>query len=90
MTFALLAALTLTFAGSLWLMDRKDKRHARAVADLCQRIQAPEAAVIQHATEHARPDEPEPYPDEELVDEEVQEAILRLERMEAEKAPWLS
>lgn len=30
------------------VMDRQNARHARQVADLCQRLQAPETAVAQH------------------------------------------
>lgn len=49
-------------AGCFWLLDRQDKRHqqqltsARAQLDrLCQRIQAPQAAVHEHATRHTQP-----------------------------------
>jgi len=31
--------------------DRKDKRHAEQVQKLCQRLQAPEQAVLEHAAQ---------------------------------------
>lgn len=36
-------------AGFLYASDRKDKRHAEQVQQFCQRIQAPEQAVLEHA-----------------------------------------
>lgn len=53
---ALLALIGMTVAGFLVLLDRKDRRmhkrldaHREEVAGLCQRIQAPQVAVAQHA-----------------------------------------
>lgn len=95
MTYALTAALVASWFACLWALDRRDKRAAlEREADraerqtLLQRIQAPEAAVMQHASEHAGTDET--LPDEDLLDEETREGLERLESMERETAPWLS
>lgn len=48
MIYGLLALLSLN-AGYLVLLDRKDKRHLAQVQTLCQRIQAPDQAVIEHS-----------------------------------------
>jgi hypothetical protein len=55
MTVGLLACLTLTVAGFIWLLDRKDKRahlerdrHREETQVLLQRIQAPDVAVVAH------------------------------------------
>lgn len=49
-----LLILGLTIVGCFVLLDRKDRRHAHQIAELCQRVQAPEQAVIEHA---AKPSE---------------------------------
>lgn len=91
MTITLTAALFLTIAGFLVLLDRKDKRERDERATLLQRIQAPEAATYEHAVQHAPPDEPYPLSDDEAQKElEVAQALERMEQMEAEAAPWLS
>lgn len=56
----LIAALIAVNVLYIRLLDRKDARQDRQVQRLCQRIQAPELAVI----EHDRP----PTPDEPAVD----------------------
>lgn len=66
---ALIVACAVLLSPLVWLLDRRDQRHAQdreafiaagaedqrallaAVADLCQRIQAPETAVAQHVAE---------------------------------------
>lgn len=95
MTYTLAAALILTIAGFLVLLDRKDGRAKlerdadRAErADLLQRIQAPQLAVIDHAQRDAE-DDPMPVTDDEGLTDEEREAIERLERMEAGNAPWM-
>ena len=35
----------------LYANDRKDRRHAEQVQKLCQRLQAPEQAVLEHASQ---------------------------------------
>lgn len=44
MTLVLLVVLVLSTGGAFFLFDRQNARHARQVADLCQRLQAPQAA----------------------------------------------
>jgi hypothetical protein len=75
-------------AGFLALLDRKDRRHAAEIQVLLQRIQAPEVAVAQHASVTSEPDETLPLSDDEM-DDEVREAVERMEAMEREAAPWL-
>lgn len=36
-------------AGAFFTLDRQNARHALQVADLCQRVQAPDTAVATHA-----------------------------------------
>jgi Na+-transporting NADH:ubiquinone oxidoreductase subunit NqrC len=92
MTVALIACVVLVAAGFIWLMDRKDRRaHEERQADrleranLMQRIQAPERAVVQHeiaaqAVEHVQP----PQSDEEFWkwSEEHAAAVAELEARE--------
>lgn len=61
MTYALIAALCVSLAGypvmfRMFLRYLEGERKDRA--DLLQRIQAPEAAVVQHATRDVPPQEP--------------------------------
>lgn len=94
MLFALLAALVAVNIAYLVLLDRNANRRTLELAAerderavLLQRIQAPDAAVVEHAQQRAHPDE-NPYP---LTDEESAEAqeerarfIREIERMENE------
>lgn len=95
MTVALIAALVLTVVGFLVLLDRKDKRavaerdrERRERADLLQRIQAPEAAVIQHQIEQVTEVPQPPATDDSYweQDKEHRAAIAALEARE--NAPW--
>lgn len=57
----------------------KDQKHAEQIAVLCQRLQAPEQAVIDHAVQQAPvADEPAVNP---FLDEDHWEALKRLEGM---------
>lgn len=59
--------------------------HRAEVQSLCQRIQAPEFAVVQHQQEHAGPDETQPLTDEEVAELQDRElALERIERMQRE------
>lgn len=58
MTLALTATLVLLAAGFLILLDRKDQRQAKERAELYQRIQAPEVAVIDHQLQTSPPSPP--------------------------------
>lgn len=59
--------------------------HRSEVQALCQRIQAPEFAVIQHQQEHAGLDETQPLTDEEVAELQDRElALERIERMQRE------
>lgn len=49
MLVAFLAALVVVNVMYVWLLDRKDTRYDAQVQRLCQRIQAPEQAVLEHA-----------------------------------------
>lgn len=92
MTIALLiAALILAIAGFLILLDRNASR-ARLEREaerterqvLLQRIQAPEAAVYEHAALDL-PADPEPFPmsDEQLAEQEERARVLEfIERHE--------
>lgn len=58
MTNTLLSLLLIVeTVGSIIAMDRLTSRHNRQVAELCQRIQAPDTAVAMHAVHHM-PDQP--------------------------------
>jgi hypothetical protein len=91
MTVTLTAALILTIAGFLVLLDRKDARgkqerdaDRKERQTLLQRIQAPEAAVVDHSMRLV-PDDPNPYPlsDEELAEQEERARVLQfIERHE--------
>ena len=74
MTYALLA--TIIFQAVAWLvyLDRSSREHARLVADLCQRLQAPEVAVAQHA--HFEDGEEFPMADEDLAEQEERARVL--------------
>lgn len=92
MTIALTAALILTVAGFLVLLDRRDARgKLERDADreerqtLLQRIQAPESATYEHAAQQL-PAEGDPFPmsDEQLAEEEERRRVLEfIERHEA-------
>lgn len=58
MTITLTAALILTLAGFLILLDRRDTRDREERAVLLQRIQAPQAAVYEHHAAITPPEEP--------------------------------
>lgn len=88
---ALIAALILTVAGCLVLTDRKDARQAterdrereeRQI--LLQRIQAPDAAIVDHSMRLV-PDDPDPFPmsDEQVAEQEERARVLQfIERHE--------
>lgn len=83
MTLSLLAALVAVNVAYLLLLDRKDKRDRDERQVLLQRIQAPEAAVYEHATRNS--DEPEdgmPMTDQMVADDEARQALERLQQME--------
>jgi hypothetical protein len=91
LTITLTAALILTLAGFLVLLDRKDAR-AKLERDadrterqvLLQRIQAPEAATYEHAAQHL-PQDPSglPMSDEQLAEAEERQRMLdMIERAE--------
>lgn len=85
MTIALTAALILAIAGFLVLLDRKDTRDRAERQVLLQRIQAPEAAVYEHATQH-QPADSDPFPmsDEQLAEQEERARALEfIERYES-------
>lgn len=66
-------------------LDRRDQRERVERAHLLQRIQAPEAAVYQHATQHA-PEDQGAYPatDEEIAEQQERDRVLAfIERHEA-------
>ena len=78
MIIALLSALVAVNIAYLVLMDRKDARDREERQTLLQRIQAPEAAVYEHATRDL-PDDSSPYPltDEELAEQEERARVLQ-------------
>lgn len=91
MTIALTAALILTVAGFLTLLDRKDARSkAERDADrderqiLLQRIQAPQSAVVEHSMRDVSEDGSGlPHTDEELAEQEERARVLSfIERVE--------
>lgn len=54
---AFLAVVSLALTGGLLLhLERKDRRHGQTVQFLLQRIQDPQAAVVQHAIQTVTPD----------------------------------
>lgn len=93
MTIALTATLILLTTGFLILLDRKDARahtrqqqHDEQIERLCQRIQAPEVAVIRHEVDQAA-DAPQPAApnDDEgywKLSDEHQRAIAEIEARE--------
>lgn len=54
----LLLILPVVVLACLWALERKDRRHTELVERLCQRIQAPEQAVLDHTASLASSDEP--------------------------------
>lgn len=85
MTVALAVCLILAVAGFLVLLDRKDQRDREERQVLLQRIQAPDAAVYEHATQ-GLPEDREPFPmsDEQIAeDEERRRALQFIERYES-------
>lgn len=59
--------------------------HRAEVQALCQRLQAPELAVIAHEQEKAGPDETMPLTDDEIAELQDRElAMERIERMQRE------
>ena len=55
MTFVLLSLPWAAVVGCLLALQFKSQeRHDRQVADLCQRLQAPEVAVAQHVHDHTQ------------------------------------
>lgn len=84
MTYALIAALITQSALIVWLLDRKDSRQLEEreasreeLQVLLQRIQAPQAAVIEHSTRDYEPDdEPFPMSDEQLAEQEERARVL--------------
>lgn len=92
MTYALIAALIAQTALIAWLLNRFDARsHLERDAErderqaLLQRIQAPEAAVYEHATRGA-PEDQGAYPmsDEQLAEQQERDRVLAfIERHEA-------
>lgn len=92
--YALVGALVLVVVSLVVLADRKDARcHQEREADraeravLLQRIQAPEAAVYEHATryDHEPDEDGMPMTDRMVADEESRRALERLQRMESEE-----
>jgi hypothetical protein len=90
-TVALIAALVVTVAAFVILLDRKDRRaHEERQADrleragLLQRIQAPELAVVEHQVAGVTDAPQPPGTDDEYWQEaeERQQAIARLEQLE--------
>lgn len=65
--------------------------HREDVARLCQRIQAPELAVIEHQSQGPKEPDSMPLTDEQLArQQEEAEFIARVERMENEQIGILS
>lgn len=84
MLIVLLIALVAVNVAYLVLLDRRDTRDVAERAVLLQRIQAPEAAVYEHATRDL-PADPEPFPmsDEQLAEQEERARVLEfIERHE--------
>jgi hypothetical protein len=81
LTIVLAAALILSVAGFLVILDRRDQRDRDERQMLLQRIQAPEQAVYEHAT---RAPDPSPFPqsDEQLAEQEARQALDRIAEME--------
>jgi hypothetical protein len=83
--YALATALIAQTAAFMWVFDRKDKRERDERQVLLQRIQAPEAAVYEHAT-RSIPEDEGAYPasDEEIADQQERDRVLAfIERHEA-------
>ena len=74
MNIVLSAALILQAVCFVWLVDRVTRRHDTQVSDLCQRLQAPEVAVAQHA--HYEDGEEQPMADEDLAEREERARVL--------------
>jgi hypothetical protein len=56
---ALVVLLVFTNAGFLVFLDRQTRRHAHQVAELCQRVQAPQLATVEHHALSLPPEEPD-------------------------------
>jgi hypothetical protein len=88
LTITLTAALILTLAGFLALLDRRDSRDRIERASWLQRIQAPHAAVYEHHAAVTPPEpatSPLPMTDEEMAEmqgtpESVAAIIAKMER----------
>lgn len=67
-------------------MARLFDDHRAEVAQLCQRIQAPEHAIVEHAQQNAPDDRVWPLTDQEAAEErdKVAAAVAEIERMERE------
>lgn len=67
MTLTIIIAVVLlaSTAGFLHHIDRKDARHVAQVADLCQRLQAPDTAVAQHVIGEVQTPSHIPFDDDE-------------------------
>lgn len=75
MIITLTAALILTLAGFLLLLDRRDNRDRAERASWLQRIQAPHAAVYEHHAAVTPPEpavSPLPMTDEEMAEMQAQ------------------
>lgn len=73
------------------LLDKAEtdrQTHAAQIASLLQRIQAPQAAVIEHATRgHEGPRDLDPLSDQETVEQQdIEMARLAVEAIEAREA----
>lgn len=92
MTLALTAGLILTVAAFLFLLDRRDARDKTERAaereerqTLLQRIQAPEAAIVDYSMRDL-PSDPSPFPqsDEQIAEQEERARVLQfIERHES-------
>ena len=77
MLYALLAALVAMNIAYLVLLDRKDRRDRAERATLLQRIQAPDAAVYEHAHATFPQDSSSlPLSDEEIAEREERERVI--------------
>lgn len=88
-TIALAVALLVAaLLSCLLLMDRQERRHQEERRELYQRIQAPQAAVIERQIEKAQPAQQPIMPLDDAQAAERQEFIDQLERMEREGIQW--
>lgn len=78
MTLALLVGLVMVNVAYLVLLDRKDRRDRVERVNTLQRIQAPEAAVVQHQIENYGPAEAVyPLSDRESAEREAMDQLHR-------------